>query len=61
MLGMLQMLLEELGASFQQALKLGVLRGGNQRRFERSNDGLMIGDFVIGIGFVKGGSDETLP
>jgi hypothetical protein len=51
MLGMLLMLLEELEAGFQQALKLAVLRGGDQRRCERSVDGLMIGDFVLGIGF----------
>jgi hypothetical protein len=58
MLGMLLMLLEELEGDFQQALNLTVLRGGDQRRSERSIDGLMIGDFVLGIGFVKGGSAQ---
>jgi hypothetical protein len=47
MLGMLLMRLEDLEAGFQQALKLAVLRGGDQRRCERFVDGLMIGDFRL--------------
>jgi hypothetical protein len=44
---MLLMLPGELEAGFQQALKLAVLRGGDQRRCERSIDGLMIGELTV--------------
>src|SRR5664279_933591 len=56
--GMFLMFPEELEVGFQQALKLAILRGRDQRRFERSIDGLMIGNFVLGIGLVKGGSAQ---
>ena len=42
--------------SRRQALKLAILRGRDQRRFKRSSYGFMKSDFILGIGFVKGGS-----
>src|SRR6185312_17334111 len=55
---MLLMALENLQAGFQQALQLGVLCRRDQRGLQRLVDLLVIGDLVIDISLVEGGTLE---
>ena len=51
--GVLLMALEDFQPGLQQALQLGIAGRRNQLRLQRSVDGLVVGDFVVGIGLVK--------
>src|SRR6476661_4091903 len=56
--GVLLVALENLQAGLQQALQFRVVRGRNKLRLKRAIDRLVIGDFVVGIGFVERGALE---
>lgn len=58
---MLFVLLEESEGSLQQALELAVLGRGDQRLFEGTNDGLMVGYLVLGVILVEGCSAQRRP
>src|SRR5262245_11501864 len=50
---MLLVALEEFQAGLQQAFELGIVRRGDKRAFERTVDGLMVGNLVVDICLVE--------
>src|ERR1700682_3182865 len=59
-LGVLLVALKNLQAGLQQALQFRVAGGGNEQRFQRAIDRLVIGDFVGGIGLVELGAFQSV-
>ena len=55
---MLLMALEDLQAGLKQALELPIAGIGDQRGFEGAVHGLVIGDLIVHIGLVEGGTLE---